>query len=162
MKAYFRALAAWFTDPSLAQSAAGVTLLALTLYTGFDIPEPYLIGALRWISYINACIPSRSPYHNADRYLFFLFLQPAKYAYEAIMANEFRTLNLECSSLVPQGPGYESITLENQVCAVVGAVPGQTTVNGLRYLKLSFNYEWTHMWRVRKHHACCAPILTLL
>ena len=69
------------------------------------------------------------------------------------MTNEFRTLDLECSSLVPQGPGYENITLENQVCAVVGSVPGQTTVNGLRYLKLSFNYEWSHMWRVRKHLA---------
>ena len=75
--------------------------------------------------------------------------QPLKYAYESVMTNEFRTLDLECSNLVPQGPGYENITLENQVCTVVGAVPGQTTVNGLQYLKLSFNYEWTHMWRVR-------------
>lgn len=66
------------------------------------------------------------------------------------MTNEFRTLNAECSNLVPQGPGYENITLDNQVCAVVGAVPGETTVNGLRYLKLSYNYEWTHMWRVKK------------
>ena len=65
------------------------------------------------------------------------------------MTNEFRTLDLECSNLVLQGPSYENITLENQVCTVVGAVPGQTTVNGLRYLKLSFNYKWTHMWRVR-------------
>ena len=65
------------------------------------------------------------------------------------MVNEFRTLNLECSNLVPQGPGYENITLENQVCAVVGSIPKQVTVNGLRYLKLSFNYEWSHMWMVR-------------
>ena len=56
MKAYFRALAAWFTDPTPAQSAAGVTLLALTLYTGYNIPEPYMIGALRWLTYINVCI----------------------------------------------------------------------------------------------------------
>ena len=73
------------------------------------------------------------------------------------MTNEFRTLNLECSNLVPQGMGYENITLENQVCAVVGSVPGQTTVNGLRYLKLSFNYEWSHMWRVRKHRTFNSP-----
>ena len=66
------------------------------------------------------------------------------------MTNEFRTLDLECSNLVPQGPGYENTTLENQICAVVGAVPGESTVNGLRYLKLSFNYEWSHMWRVSK------------
>ena len=56
MKAYFRAVAAWFSDPTPAQSAAGVTLLALTLYTGYNIPEPSMIGALRWITYINVCI----------------------------------------------------------------------------------------------------------
>ena len=56
MKAYFRAIAAWFSDPTPAQSAAGVSLLILTLYTGYNIPEPYMIGALRWITYINVCI----------------------------------------------------------------------------------------------------------
>ena len=60
MKAYFRAIAAWFTDPTPAQSAAGVTLLALTLYTGYNIPEPYMIGALRWITYINVCTTHHS------------------------------------------------------------------------------------------------------
>jgi ATP-binding cassette subfamily G (WHITE) protein 2 (SNQ2) len=73
------------------------------------------------------------------------------------MANEFRTFNPVCSNLVPQGPGYENITLENQVCAVVGAIPGETTVSGLRYLKFSFNYEQSHMWRVRKRYAPVTP-----
>ena len=79
------------------------------------------------------------------------------------MTNEFRTLDLECSNLIPQGPGYENITLENQVCAVVGALPGESTVNGLRFLKLSFNYEWSHMWRVSKPLSAIpyAPVLTL-
>ena len=72
-----------------------------------------------------------------------------KYAYEAIMTNEFRTLDLECSNLVPLGPGYENVTLENQVCAVIGAIPGQPAVNGLRHLKPSYSYDWSHMWRVR-------------
>jgi hypothetical protein len=57
MKAYFRAIAAAFSDPTPAQAAAGVSLLALTLYTGYNIPEPYMIGALRWITYINVRIP---------------------------------------------------------------------------------------------------------
>jgi len=59
MKTYFRAIAAWFSDPTPAISAAGVTLLALILYTGYNIPEPYMVGALRWITYINVCIPYR-------------------------------------------------------------------------------------------------------
>ena len=79
------------------------------------------------------------------------------------MINEFRTLNVECSNPVPQGPGYENITLENQVCTAPGAVPGQTTVDGLRYLKLSFNYAWSHMWRVRKttDYSCPDPLLLI-
>ena len=87
-----------------------------------------------------------------------------KYAYEAVMANEFRTLNLECSNLVPRGPAYGNITLENQVCAVVGAIPGESKVNGLRYLKLGFDYEWSHTWRVRKPPPTnfYSPILTSL
>src|SRR5882757_3828401 len=83
--------------------------------------------------------------------------QPLKYAYEAIMVNEFSTLNLECSNLVPRGPGYESVALENQVCAVVGAIPGKTRVNGLRYLSLSFKYEWPHLWRVSNHCVAAIP-----
>lgn len=69
MKAYFRAVAAWFSDPTPAQSAAGVTLLALTLYTGYNIPEPSMIGALRWITYINVCVSCHVPY--AVRLTFF-------------------------------------------------------------------------------------------
>jgi ATP-binding cassette subfamily G (WHITE) protein 2 (SNQ2) len=56
MKAFFRALAAAFPKEAPAQAVAGVLLLALSLYTGYQIPRPSMIGALRWISYINACI----------------------------------------------------------------------------------------------------------
>ena len=51
-----RAIAAWLSDPAPAQSIVGVTLLALTLYTGYNIPEPSMVGALRWITYINVRI----------------------------------------------------------------------------------------------------------
>jgi hypothetical protein len=63
MKAYFRAIAAWFSDPTPAQSVAGITLLALSLYTGYNIPEPSMIGALRWITYINVCIYCHAHYY---------------------------------------------------------------------------------------------------
>ncbi len=53
MKAFFRALASAFAVEAPAQAIAGVMLLALSLYTGFQIPIPSMIGALRWISYIN-------------------------------------------------------------------------------------------------------------
>ena len=56
MKAYFCAIATWFNNPTPIQSAAGVAPLAFTLHTGYNIPESYMIGALRRITYINVCI----------------------------------------------------------------------------------------------------------
>jgi hypothetical protein len=56
MKAWFRAVAAAFGDPAPAQTVAGLMLLALVLYTGYTIPKPSMIGALKWISYINVSI----------------------------------------------------------------------------------------------------------
>ena len=53
MKAYFRTIAAVFSNPAPAQAVAGVSLLILTLYTGYNIPLPQMIGALRWLTYIN-------------------------------------------------------------------------------------------------------------
>jgi ABC-type multidrug transport system permease subunit len=53
MKALFRSLAAAFKKAAPAQAIAGVLLLGLSLYTGYQIPKPSMIGALRWISFIN-------------------------------------------------------------------------------------------------------------
>lgn len=155
MKGYFRAIAAAFSHPTPAQAAAGVSLLAFNLYTGYNIPERDMTRALKWIADINVRIYCRV--YHAVRLSIFSLPQPLKYSYEAIMTNEFRTLNLECSNLVPQGPGYENITLENQVCAVVGSVPGQATVSGLQYLELSFDYKWSHMWRVSASYLFVSP-----
>jgi ATP-binding cassette, subfamily G (WHITE), member 2, SNQ2 len=56
MKSWFRMLAAAFQSPATAQTFAGLFLLLLTLYTGYTIPKPSMIGALRWITYINVSI----------------------------------------------------------------------------------------------------------
>jgi hypothetical protein len=53
MKAWFRGVAAAFGAPAPAQTFAGLMLLVLVLYTGYAIPKPSMIGALKWISYIN-------------------------------------------------------------------------------------------------------------
>ncbi|KDQ56615.1 hypothetical protein JAAARDRAFT_131673 [Jaapia argillacea MUCL 33604] len=124
MKSFFRVLAAAFKDPAPAQAVAGIVLLGLTLYTGYNIPKPYMIGALRWITYIN----------------------PLRYGYEAILTNEFHTLNGQCATLVPQGPGYEGVSLVNQVCSAVGSIPGQRTVNGDRFVGLSYGYYYSNLW----------------
>ncbi|KAI0265431.1 ABC-2 type transporter-domain-containing protein [Gloeopeniophorella convolvens] len=125
MKAWFRAVAAAFGDPAPAQTIAGLMLCGLVLYTGYQIPKPSMIGALKWISYIN----------------------PIRYGFEAIVANEFHTLNGACSNIIPNGPGYENVALANQVCPTVGSVPGQSTVDGNRFIQLSYEYSYSHVWR---------------
>ncbi|KAJ6512909.1 pleiotropic drug resistance ABC transporter [Mycena sanguinolenta] len=124
MKAFFRAIAAAFKSPAAAQSLAGLMVLLLVLYTGYSIPKPSMIGALRWITYIN----------------------PLRYGFEAIVANEFHTLNGTCANLVPQGPGYENITLANQICATVGSVAGQNFVDGNAFIAVSYGYSYSNEW----------------
>ena len=69
-------------------------------------------------------------------------------SFEAVLTNEFRTLNGTCSNLVPQGPGYQNITLANQVCATVGSQPGQAFVDGNRFVNLSYGFSYSHTWMV--------------
>ncbi|KIY47177.1 hypothetical protein FISHEDRAFT_66171 [Fistulina hepatica ATCC 64428] len=125
MKSFFRMLASMMPSVAPAQAVAGVTVLALSIYTGYSIPQPYMIGALKWITYLN----------------------PLRYGFEAIVTNEFQTLNGDRVDLVPSGAGYENVSLVNQVCTTVGSVPGQTYVNGLRFVELSYGYSWSHVWR---------------
>ena len=73
------------------------------------------------------------------------------------MANEFHTLDGPCSSLVPSGPGYEGVAASNQACTVVGSQPGQTRVNGLTYIGLSFEYYYYHLWRVSEAFLVVGP-----
>ncbi|KAI0342389.1 pleiotropic drug resistance ABC transporter [Trametopsis cervina] len=126
MKAWFRALTAAFGSPAPAQTVAGMSILLLSLYTGYSIPQPSMIGALRWITYIN----------------------PLKYGFEALVVNEFHNVHAECSTLIPQGPGYDGVVgIANQVCTSVGSQPGQSTVDGALYAQLAFGYSYSHLWR---------------
>jgi ATP-binding cassette, subfamily G (WHITE), member 2, SNQ2 len=100
-------------------------VLISSLISGFTIPRSSMIDALHWIIYIS----------------------PTYYGFESLMVNEFRTLRGSCSSLIPRGPGYENITLENQVCAAVGAVQGQDFVDGERFVELSYGYFYSNLWR---------------
>ncbi|CEL55831.1 hypothetical protein RSOLAG1IB_01843 [Rhizoctonia solani AG-1 IB] len=124
MKAFFRGIAASFARESTAQAVAGISTLVLVLYTGYTIPKPTMIGALKWLTYIN----------------------PVRYGFEALIVNEFHGLKGECSSLVPSGPGYEGISLQNQVCTTVGSVPGQTFVDGDAFAAASYDYHYKNLW----------------
>ena len=68
------------------------------------------------------------------------------YAYESVLSNELGTLNYICSEsdLAPNGPSY---TIPNQVCAVQGAVAGESSVSGIAILKEQYGFEVSHLWR---------------
>lgn len=70
-----------------------------------------------------------------------------RYGFEGIIANEFHTLNGKCATLVPSGPGYENVQLENQVCSTIGSIPGQDRVDGNRFIALAYDYSYSHVWR---------------
>jgi ATP-binding cassette subfamily G (WHITE) protein 2 (SNQ2) len=75
-------------------------------------------------------------------------MKPLRYGFEAVLTNEFHTLDATCSTLIPQGPGYENVSLANQVCTTVGSLPGMTTVDGNRFVEMSYGYLYSDLWRV--------------
>ncbi|KAI6145202.1 ABC-2 type transporter-domain-containing protein [Pisolithus tinctorius] len=125
MKTLFRGVSACFKTPSGAITIAGLVMVFGILCSGYVIPPSEIIGALRWITYIN----------------------PIRYGFEALMVNEFHTIQGTCTTLVPQGPGYENISSANQVCTTVGSQPGQSTVDGNTFLYYAFGYKYDNLWR---------------
>lgn len=101
---------------------ASIMMLALLIFTGFVVPLNYMLGWCRWINYLN----------------------PVGYGYESLMINEFHERNFSCSSYIPD---YDNSSADNIACNAVGAVPGQSFVNGSRYISSAYNYDHSHKWR---------------
>ncbi|EGX45830.1 hypothetical protein AOL_s00117g35 [Orbilia oligospora ATCC 24927] len=120
MSAIFRTMAAATKTISQAMAFAGIMVLAIVIYTGYTITPPYQRKWFFWISYIN----------------------PIRYAYEALLVNEVHGLVYECANLVPPyGTG------DNFACAVPGATPGSRVVSGEAWASASFEYSYSHLWR---------------
>ncbi|KAH6647755.1 ABC-2 type transporter-domain-containing protein [Truncatella angustata] len=104
---------------------------AVVIITLFIITSGYLIAYqsqqvwLRWIFWINAL----------------------GLAFAALMANEFKGNELECTadSLVPSGPTYGDIN--HQVCTLAGSTPGTSQVSGAAYITQGFSYHPSDLWR---------------
>lgn len=69
-----------------------------------------------------------------------------QYGFEALMANEFYNLSIECvpPNLVPQGP---TASAQYQSCTLQGSQQGSTVVSGSDYIRTAFTYERAHLWR---------------
>ena len=101
---------------------ASVLMLALLIFTGFVVPVDYMLPWCRWINYIN----------------------PVAYGYEALMINEFHGRDFTCSTYIPD---YANATSGTGACNVVGAIPGNSFVNGDNHINLAFSYRHGHKWR---------------
>jgi ATP-binding cassette subfamily G (WHITE) protein 2 (SNQ2) len=124
MYSFFRMLGAFSASLDAATRITGVSIQAMIVYTGYLIPPTSMHPWFSWIRWIN----------------------PVQYSFEAIMANEFYDLDIQCVSpyLVPVGPG---VTPEHQSCLIRGSSAGSTTVKGADYIKAQYDYSRDHLWR---------------
>lgn len=124
MYSFFRAVGALCKSLDVATRITGVAIQALVVYTGYLIPPQKMHPWFKWLIWIN----------------------PVQYGFEALMANEFYNLDIQCVApfLVPQGPGA---TPQYQSCLIQGSQPGSTVVNGADYIMTAFTYTRAHLWR---------------
>lgn len=75
-----------------------------------------------------------------------IWINPVQYAFEALMANEFYNLNIQCIEpyLVPSGPGAVA---GHQSCFIQGSQTDQTIVRGSDYIETAYTYSRSHLWR---------------
>jgi ATP-binding cassette, subfamily G (WHITE), member 2, PDR len=121
----FRTLGAGSRTLAQALCPSAIFTLALMIYTGFVIPIGDMHVWFRWINYID----------------------PLAYVFESLMINEFDGRYFKCSNFVPSGLNYTGVGGSNHICSTVGAVAGSDVVSGTDYLRLTYNYERTHLWR---------------
>ena len=122
--AYFRAISALCKTIDEATRFTGISIQILIVYTGYLIPPSSMHPWFSWLRWIN-------------------WIQ---YGFEALMANEFTGLDLQCVPpyLVPQGPGASP---QHQSCTLQGSRPGDTSVHGAAYINAAFGYTRSHLWR---------------
>jgi ATP-binding cassette subfamily G (WHITE) protein 2 (SNQ2) len=124
MYAFFRAIGALVGSLDAATRITGVAIQALVVYTGYLIPPSKMHPWFSWLRWIN----------------------PVQYGFEALMANEFYNLEIQCVPpyIVPQvpnaNPAYQS-------CAIQGSTPGSLSVSGAEYILVAYQYSRSHLWR---------------
>lgn len=124
MYSFFRMIGSLSGSLDAATRVTGVAIQALVVYTGYLIPPSEMRPWLMWLRYIN----------------------PVAYGFEALMANEFAGLEIECVEpfLVPAGPNIDPA---NQSCLIQGSQPGSSSVSGSDYIDTAYTYKRSHLWR---------------
>ncbi|KAJ4295394.1 ATP-binding cassette transporter snq2 [Kalmusia sp. IMI 367209] len=124
MYAFFRAIGSLVGSLDVATRITGLAIQALVVYTGYLIPPSKMHPWFSWLRWIN----------------------PVQYGFEALLANEYYNLELECVPpyIVPQIADAQT---QYQSCAIQGSTPGSLTVSGASYISVAYQYSRSHMWR---------------
>jgi ABC-type multidrug transport system ATPase subunit len=125
--ALYRMFASLSPEIDTAVRFSGISLNLLIIYTGYVIPKTQLLKDYIWFGWL-------------------YWVNPISYSFEAVLTNEMSDRILECapSQLVPQGPGVQS---GYQGCAISGAAVNAQSVSGSDYLKATYNYSRSNLWR---------------
>ncbi|KAH7230842.1 ABC multidrug transporter [Fusarium solani] len=75
------------------------------------------------------------------------WINPATYAFEAVIASEMGSRTMECVApqFVPYGSTYEGST--HRSCTVQGSAPGDSMINGEEYIEFRYGATSGHIWR---------------
>ncbi|ODO11420.1 hypothetical protein I350_00200 [Cryptococcus amylolentus CBS 6273] len=121
----YRMIGSWSPNVSVAIRYGVLALSTVLCTAGFGLPPP---EQLRWMSWLRRA-------------------NPAAWAFEALMVNEFQTRTLHCdsTSLIPSGSGYDNTAY--QTCSIRGASAGQVDVPGMQYVHEVYGYTQGTVWR---------------
>ena len=128
----FKCIASVCKDGTTAHAIGGLWVLMMCVYTGFVLPLNQMHHWIKWIHYLN----------------------PMFYAFYSLMGSEFHRKHMPCYHFIPSGPGYENVSLANQICALSGAVAGQDWVDGDAYLYRAFDFRWHNVWKYWGINVC--------
>jgi ATP-binding cassette, subfamily G (WHITE), member 2, SNQ2 len=125
MTLFFRTIGCFCPDFDYAMKFVACVITLFVICSGYLIQYQSQQAWLKWIFFIN----------------------PLGLGFSAMMMNEFKRINLECTteSLIPSGPGYN--VLENQVCTLPGSKPSVPSVTGSDYIITAFSYDPSDLWR---------------
>jgi len=75
------------------------------------------------------------------------YLNPAHYAYEAVMGSEFAGRTMECVApqAIPYGAEYTDDAYRS--CTVAGIAAGSNVIDGQSYIRAQYNFSEHHVWR---------------
>ncbi|PGH26589.1 hypothetical protein AJ80_01718 [Polytolypa hystricis UAMH7299] len=121
---FFRMIGAGFRKFGDASKVSGFFGMVFIICSGYLVPFEKMHPWFRWIFYLN----------------------PASYAFEALMGNEFGGLKLGCQApeYVPYGPGYDNDNYRG--CSVMGS-NSTGTIDGEAYIAQQYGFSLSHVWR---------------